>query len=228
MLVKNIIRDDDCLEKFSRVTYELKVEVDSQYLAGKFKELISHGVKDKVYADLVNRKYINESMLFNETIELGSRGLYYLVLRKGYKIDQLLFQPDELSIDLYVHKDSRLIYSFYNPTLKRNINIKGKISEDIDGIARKIKANLDDIYFRNYFLKLATEDYGKEIKIPEYFPPIMNAQQAANYLGIKEKTIRKWTSEAKIPFTKIGNTVRYRKSDLDGFLDKQTKHPKIR
>ena len=228
MLVKKIIRDDVYLEKFSRVTYEPKVEVDSQYLAGKFKELIPHGVKDKVYADIVDRSYINESMLFKETIEIGSKGLYYFVLQKGYKIGQLLFQPDELDVDLYIHKDGRLIYSFYNPTLKRNINIRGKVSEDIDGVAKKIKANLDDIYFRNYFLKLATEDYGKEIKIPEYFPPIMNALQAANYLGIEEKTIRKWTSEAKIPFTKIGNTVRYRKSDLDGFLDKQTKHPKIR
>ncbi|MCL0138105.1 hypothetical protein M2T37_27890, partial [Klebsiella pneumoniae] len=92
-----------------------------------------------------------ESLLFNETIEIGSKGLYYLVLQKGYKIGQLLFQPDELAIDLYVHKDGRLIYSFYNPTLKRNINIRGKVSDDIDGVAKKIKANLDDIHFRNYF-----------------------------------------------------------------------------
>ncbi|MCB9250711.1 MAG: hypothetical protein H6613_20305 [Ignavibacteriales bacterium] len=60
-------------------------------------------------------------------------------------------QPDELNIDLYVHKSGRLIYSFYNPTLKRNINIRGKVSDDIDGVAKKIKANLDDIHFRNYF-----------------------------------------------------------------------------
>ena len=158
-------------------------------------------------------------MLFNETIEIGSRGLYYLVLQKGYKIDKLLVQPDELNIDLLVHKNGRLIYSFYNPTKKRNINLRGEIAEDYDGIASKIKANLDDILLRNYFLQLALENFGKDFKIPEYFPETMKAEQAASYLNFSVKTIRNWTSEGKLKPTKIGNTVRYRKKDLDKFLD---------
>jgi excisionase family DNA binding protein len=164
-------------------------------------------------------------MLFNETIDVGNKGLYYFVLQKGYKIDQLLFQPDEIIVDLFIHKDGRLIYSFYNSTQKRNIIIKGKITNDIEKIAERLKSNLTDVAFREYFIKLAIEDFGKEIKIPEYYPSIMTSNQVALYLNLAEKTIRKLTSEKKIPVTKIGGSARYRKEDLDLFLKNNTTHP---
>ncbi len=220
MLVKKIIHDDVYLEKFFRKAYDSNVEVDVPYFAGKFQELIPKNLKAKTDESVFKGECVNDSMLFNQTIEIGSRGLYYFVLQKGYKIDQLLFQPDDLTIDLFVHKDGRLIYSFYNPTLKRNINIRGKISDDVDGVARKIKANLDDILLRNYFLQLAIENFGKDFKIPEYFPESMKAEQAGIYLNFSTKTIRTWTSEGKLKPIKIGNTVRYLKKDLDAFLEK--------
>ena len=41
---------------------------------------------------------------------------FFYINESGIPVKKLL---DELSIDIYVHKDGRLIYSFYNPTQKR-------------------------------------------------------------------------------------------------------------
>ena len=46
----------------------------------------------------------------------------------------------------------------------------------------------------------------------------MTAKQAADYLQVEEKTIRNWTSQGKIPASKIGGTVRYSKAALDELM----------
>lgn len=43
--------------------------------------------------------------------------------------------------------------------------------------------------------------------------------EAAEYLGLTPGTLRVWVSKKKIPYVKVGGKVRFRKSDLDGFLD---------
>jgi excisionase family DNA binding protein len=48
----------------------------------------------------------------------------------------------------------------------------------------------------------------------------MTVAQAARYLSVEEKTIRNWTSEGKIPFKKLGSSVRYQKKELDEALQK--------
>jgi len=222
MLVKKIIVDRVYLKNFGRTVYNSQVEVDIPYLAGTYQNLIPKVFESNSNADFIDRQYINDSFLFNETIQVGQNGLYYILLQKGYKIDKLLYEPSDLNIDLYIHKDGRLIYSFYNCTNKKNLIVKGKISEDYDNISKRLNANIDDILFRNYFIQLAIEDYTKEIKIPNFVPTIMDAKQVSVYLSVAEKTIRSWTSQKKIPFTKINQTVRYRRSDIDKWLTEHT------
>lgn len=45
-------------------------------------------------------------------------------------------------------------------------------------------------------------------------------KQAADYIGVGEHTLEVWrcTKRYVIPFTKIGNKIFYRRSDLDAFL----------
>jgi len=40
------------------------------------------------------------------------------------------------------------------------------------------------------------------------YPAHMTAAQVADYLNIQVKTIRKWTSEGRIPHSKLGSMVR--------------------
>ena len=49
---------------------------------------------------------------------------------------------------------------------------------------------------------------------------LMDAAQAAQYLGVTIHAIRRWTSERRIPHVKLanGSLVRYRQQDLDEFV----------
>lgn len=54
----------------------------------------------------------------------------------------------------------------------------------------------------------------------------MNAAQAGSFLGIEEKTVRKYTSERRIPFIRIsGRCVRYDRQALSEWLLSRTVKP---
>lgn len=50
---------------------------------------------------------------------------------------------------------------------------------------------------------------------------LITSNEAAAYLGLKPGTLEVWrcTKRHQIPFFKIGRLVKYRKSDLDAWLD---------
>lgn len=53
---------------------------------------------------------------------------------------------------------------------------------------------------------------------------LLTSEQAAAYLGVSSGTLEVWrcTKRYHLPFIKVGRLVRYRKSDLDSFLDRRT------
>ena len=50
---------------------------------------------------------------------------------------------------------------------------------------------------------------------------LLNYTDVAKILGVQPRTIRDWTSKHKIPHIKIGQTVRYRESDVQDWTDKR-------
>lgn len=54
--------------------------------------------------------------------------------------------------------------------------------------------------------------------------PLLTRQEAAEYLGVKPQTLAVWASVGRygLRFVKVGRRVRYRKEDLDRFLDERT------
>lgn len=51
---------------------------------------------------------------------------------------------------------------------------------------------------------------------------IYTTPEAAEYLSIKPTTLEQWRWQGKPPrFCKIGRNVRYRKADLDAFLEER-------
>lgn len=52
----------------------------------------------------------------------------------------------------------------------------------------------------------------------EVFPPYMNKKQASKYLNVAYNTFDAWATNAHVPFVKVGNVTRYKRSDLDSFL----------
>ena len=51
-------------------------------------------------------------------------------------------------------------------------------------------------------------------------------EEASAYLGCTEGTLRVWTSKHKVPFTRANRLVRFRKRDLDAWLDSNAVGPK--
>lgn len=56
------------------------------------------------------------------------------------------------------------------------------------------------------------------------YTALLTSEQAAAYIGISPGTLEVWrcTKRYHIPFIKVGRLVRYRKSELDSFLDRRT------
>ena len=55
-------------------------------------------------------------------------------------------------------------------------------------------------------------------------PALLTREQAAEYLGIAPQTLAVWavTGRYDLPMIKVGRCCRYRKADLDKFLDRRT------
>ena len=49
--------------------------------------------------------------------------------------------------------------------------------------------------------------------------PLLTYRQVAKILGIGEQTARRWVSQGKLPYIKLGSCVRFRLSDLGQFVE---------
>ena len=52
-------------------------------------------------------------------------------------------------------------------------------------------------------------------------PDLLSAPEAAEYLGLRVQTLNIWrvTGRYGLPYIKLGRLVRYRRSDLDAWLE---------
>lgn len=52
---------------------------------------------------------------------------------------------------------------------------------------------------------------------------LLTTEEAANYLAVTPSILVNWrcTKRVKVPFVRIGHAVRYRRNDLDKFLESQ-------
>jgi len=55
--------------------------------------------------------------------------------------------------------------------------------------------------------------------------PLLGPAGAAPYIGVQEQTLAVWRSTGRygLPFIKVGRLVKYRRSDLDAFLERNTR-----
>lgn len=70
--------------------------------------------------------------------------------------------------------------------------------------------------------------FGPEHKVDPKDQPrgTWKEEQAAAYLGLKASTLRQWRFHSKGPaYLKISRSIRYRKEDLDEFMEKSIVRP---
>jgi excisionase family DNA binding protein len=214
--LNKIIFKRDNIQDYETNTHPLDTEIDFPFVASKLQELIpkEHQYGKKSRLEISTSPLFNASGLTKLIPELGPKGIYYLELRPEHKLKLLVVEPEDVVVDIYIGPKLTLIYSFYNPTRKNFISITASIEKDKEYVYTKLKSDLTDIYWRQYFIKLALnkiEDTRSELKVSTN----MTADEVVKYLQLDKKTIRKWTSEGKIPNMKLGSAVRYRKVQID-------------
>jgi len=63
---------------------------------------------------------------------------------------------------------------------------------------------------------------------PGNVPAPLNIQQAASYLGVDVRWMRRAVFERRLPFYKVGRYVRFAPADLDEFLRRARIEPRAR
>jgi len=221
----------DNVKNYETHTHPMDIEIDFPFVAGKLQELvpIEHQYGKQSNLELSTTPLFNESGLTKLIPEIGPKGIYYLELRPGYKLKQLIVEPDDVVVDIYIAAEERLIYSFYNPTRKNNIIITAASEKDKDNIHTKLKSDLSDIIMRKYFIKCAmidTENFFSNLPAHKEVlkeKSILTAEEAAKYLRTSKKNVQNLASQGKIRKVKGG---KYRLEDLDSYLNGTPKKKK--
>lgn len=56
---------------------------------------------------------------------------------------------------------------------------------------------------------------------------LLNYQEAADYLQIAENTLRVWVSRGRVPYTKIGRTVRFTQEQINQIVESGSRPVKV-
>jgi len=51
---------------------------------------------------------------------------------------------------------------------------------------------------------------------------LLDSTEAAEFLGISKNTLYEWTSQRKLPYVKVGGLLKFKRTDLERWLDKRT------
>ena len=73
-------------------------------------------------------------------------------------------------------------------------------------------------------LKDDKKDSSSVVPASNNYGDLLTRKQASEYLGVKETTLAIWKTNKryKLPVVKVGRLVRYKKSDLDEFIEKRS------
>lgn len=55
-------------------------------------------------------------------------------------------------------------------------------------------------------------------------PKLISAGETANILGLKESTLAqfRWRGDKRLPWVKLGKSIRYKLSDIEEFIERST------
>ena len=216
VIIKKIIFQQDFVDHYHSHEFVIEHSMPQPYLAGKLTDLVPLDAKlDPENTKGIRSPLFNKSGLMKQVLAVGKHGVYYLELRPGQKLSQIIVEPDEVVTDIYFGAKNTLIYSFYNPLDRETIVVRGSIEKDSDNIYQKITSDPKNLQWRQYFVRRELIKFDKTHKPEKVYPELMTADQVADYLQCQKKTIQNWTSENKIPYEGGKGSRRYRKHKID-------------
>ncbi len=196
------------------VVYDADEAFDTPYMAGEAKTLVPDQSEIKT-SRIIEEPMFNKLGDVKIMADVGHKGALIIRLRPLHRLAKIIVDPNDVIVDIYFDEES-LIYTFYNPTRLEAITASMKMMPDDEGILKKLKEAPEDLQWRQYFVRRAMirPDFVSISEVSNSKRDNLNAAEAADLLGVSEKTIRNWTSEQKIPFQKVGRKVVYSKKQL--------------
>jgi excisionase family DNA binding protein len=73
----------------------------------------------------------------------------------------------------------------------------------------------------SHILSANGADGPPQVRTPEKFPEIMTIQHCAEYLQLHPQVVYRHVRAGTLPASRIGRTVRFKKSVLDAFLERE-------
>jgi len=225
-LVKQVIQYRELTKDvYTRQVWELVEPVIYQYAVGdalpNLVPLESELLTEE--SNVFKEPLFNKKNHMKISDALGQHGLLHIQLMPNKIFKSFFVEPDSIAVDLLLGEENELIYEFYNPSPAKSLVITGTCADDLDNTYSKIKANPDDLEYRQYFIRktLKKADYGKLSEPQTSYPEIMTAEQVSRYLQLSLSTVRNKTSTRELPSVKIASSTRYLKSDIDSLLKKR-------
>lgn len=222
ILVKRIIEDIDFGKEYSHGVDELPNLSEFPNLLS----IVTNPANSYSFIYKMHNGSLINNNRFNQIVNVGPYGVYRLVLRENVSLSDLELEPHETKVDVTLARNigNNLFYVFYNGTGSESIIIKAKAIKDEGEYCQKLREQIDDSAWREYLVKLAMKKKSSAtIKSKKKSSDMMTAAEVADYLGLAEKTIRNWTNSNKIPTIKMGGSARYKKSDIDEYIEKSRK-----
>ena len=105
--------------------------------------------------------------------------------------------------------------------------LRSQLKVRIDAAARSFAEVLHVV--SDLLIEMAQQKAVSILELPatpeaKSIPEMLTTLEAAEYLGVKPQTLSVWRSTRRydLPAVKIGKGLRYRKSDLDKFIERRT------
>lgn len=214
-LVKKIIHYRDYGNNYHRLEFNSKDLKFVKYVAGEKDSLIPQGMVLNI-----NLKQSFDDPIFNKSNNgiisesINGPTIIYLELRKGIAIKELYGPTQNITYDLFYGEEG-LIYSFYSD-MTDVLSFKIKVYKDINNIYQKLKANSDDLFFRQHFIEIALDNTKQSFAERDFesYSEWMTTDQVASLFGRKKKTIQNWVSLGKLPYVEHKNIRRFKKSEI--------------
>ena len=104
------------------------------------------------------------------------------------------------------------------------LRLRNQLGTELDKAAKSVADAL--CVFADLLIEITRPepDLEQKPKATRTESEMLTTEQAAEYLGLKPQTLATWRSTGRysIPFVKVGRNTRYRKADLEEFLEQRT------
>jgi excisionase family DNA binding protein len=220
MLISRRIIYTDSANYCNRIELVFDPPIDIDSPLGKVDFIYKDGTSGAKESTLHHcRPIVNANRLLHVKEVMQAGELLAIRIRLGHRFQDLVIDQ---SHQIQVIADSDRLQYWITAGRDGVVEVTGEMVKDDEGFFAKLKSNLKDIPYRAYIVQRSLAGAKPTDAV---IPSIMNTGQAAAYLGLSQSKTYKLAQSGEIRRTP---EKRFRKADLDAYLEASQKPKKRR